>query len=476
MSRFSSDIPAVQFVVGVGMIRIALMPVMMLGVAAIMWSMNWRLAIVSFCLIGGYIYSVLRGTGPLNEIWGRFHAATGEMNAVMQENISGMRVVKAFGGRKQEEAKFGSLAKNVADSRHAAGGFMARRSAFLIFTTVAATGIVLWLGGNEVAAGRTTTGDLSAFLLYMAMLLSPIDGAVQQILGLSRVKAAGSRVLAILDGVSPVRERPRANTMPPVEGRVKFENVTMGYGGKEATLRGIDFKAPQGSLVAILGGPGSGKTTLAHLLPRFYDVTSGRVTVDGLDVRDVTLESLRRNVGIVLQDVFVFSGTFRDNIAYGMEASSEKQISEAAKVAQLHDFIVSLQDGYDTVVGERGIKLSGGQRQRLAIARTILRDPPILILDDSTSSVDTKTERELQQALADVMKDRTSFVIAHRLSTVRAATVILVMEDGEIVQQGTHEELIDQDGYYRQIYESQLLPTVEEALRRMSEENQRSDR
>ena len=257
---------------------------------------------------------------------------------------------------------------------------------------------------------------------------------------------------------------------------MKFENVTMGYGGKEATLRGIDFKAPQGSLVAILGGPGSGKTTLAHLLPRFYDVTSGRVTVDGLDVRDVTLESLRRNVGIVLQDVFVFSGTFRDNIAYGMEASSEKQISEAAKVAQLHDFIVSLQDGYDTVVGERGIKLSGGQRQRLAIARTILRDPPILILDDSTSSVDTKTERELQQALADVMKDRTSFVIAHRLSTVRAATVILVMEDGEIVQQGTHEELIDQDGYYRQIYESQLLPTVEEALRRMSEENQRSDR
>ena len=230
---------------------------------------------------------------PLNEIWGRYHAATGEMNAVMQENISGMRVVKAFGGRKQEEAKFGSLAKNVADSRQAAGGFMARRSAFLIFTTVAATGIVLWLGGNEVAAGRTTTGDLSAFLLYMAMLLSPIDGAVQQILGLSRVKAAGSRVLAILDGVSPVRERPRANTMPPVEGRVKFENVTMGYGGKEATLRGIDFKAPQGSLVAILGGPGSGKTTLAHLLPRFYDVTSGRVTVDGLDVRDVTLESLR---------------------------------------------------------------------------------------------------------------------------------------------------------------------------------------
>ncbi len=476
MSRFSSDIPAVQFVVGVGMIRIALMPAMMLGVAAIMWSMNWRLAIVSFCLIGGYIYSVLRGTGPLNEIWGRYHAATGEMNAVMQENISGMRVVKAFGGRKQEEAKFGSLAKNVADSRQAAGGFMARRSAFLIFTTVAATGVVLWLGGNEVAAGRTTTGDLSAFLLYMAMLLSPIDGAVQQILGLARVKAAGSRVLAILDGVSPVRERPRANTMPPVQGRVKFENVTMGYGGRETTLRGIVFEAPPGSLVAILGGPGSGKTTLAHLLPRFYDVSSGRVTIDGLDVRDVTLESLRRNVGIVLQDVFVFSGTFRDNIAYGMEASSEKQISQAAKVAQLHDFIVSLQDGYDTVVGERGIKLSGGQRQRLAIARTILRDPPILILDDSTSSVDTKTEHELQQALADVMKDRTTFVIAHRLSTVRAATAILVMEDGEIVQQGTHEELIDQEGYYRQIYESQLLPTVEEALRRMSEENRRSDR
>ena len=476
MSRFTSDIPAVQFVVGVGMIRITLMPIMMIGVAAIMWSMNWRLAIVSFFFIGGYIYSVLRGTGPLNEIWRRFYSATGEMNAVMQENISGMRVVKAFGGRRQEEAKFGAMAKQVADSRQAAGKFMARRSAFLIFTTVAATGIVLWMGGSEVASGRATTGDLSAFLLYMAMLLSPIDGAVQQILGLSRVNAAGSRMLEILDGVSPVQERKHAKTMPSVEGHVKFQNVTMGYGGREATLRGIDFDAPPGALVAILGSPGSGKTTLAHLLPRFYDVTSGSVTIDGHDVRDVTLESLRRNVGIVLQDVFVFSGTFRDNITYGMEKVSEKHMIEAARVAQLHDFIMSLQDGYNTVVGERGIKLSGGQRQRLAIARTILRDPPILILDDSTSSVDTKTEHELQQALADVMRDRTTFVIAHRLSTVRAATTIMVIEDGEIVQQGAHEELMAQGGYYRQIYESQLLPTIEEALKQVSEEYRRSDR
>ena len=190
----------------------------------------------------------------------------------------------------------------------------------------------------------------------------------------------------------------------------------------------------------------------------------------------MTLESLRRNVGIVLQDVFVFSGTFRDNITYGMEEVSEKRMIEAARVAQLHDFITSLQDGYNTVVGERGIKLSGGQRQRLAIARTILRDPPILILDDSTSSVDTKTELELQQALADVMRDRTTFVIAHRLSTVRAATTIMVIEDGEIVQQGAHEELIVQGGYYRQIYESQLLPTIEEALKQVSEEYRRSDR
>ena len=475
MSRLASDIPAVQFVVGVGMVRITLMPIMMIGVATIMLSMNWRLALVSFCLIGSYTYSVLRGTGPLNKMWERFHATTGEMNAIVQENITGMRVVKAFDGGKQEEAKFEASARNVAESHQATGKFTARRSSFLVFTTVTATGIVLWLGGNEVGAGRITTGELSTFLLYMTMLISPIDSAVQQILGLSRVKAAGRRILDILDEKSPVQEKRGALSMPLVNGHVKFENVTMGYGSGEATLHSIDFEAAPGTLVAILGGPGSGKTTIAHLLPRFYDVTSGRVTIDGYDVRDVTLESLRRNVGIVLQDVFVFAGTFQENIAYGVEESTEKQIIDAARVAQLHDFIANLKDGYDTVVGERGIRLSGGQRQRLAIARTILRNPPILILDDSTSSVDMKTEHELQQALTSVMEGRTTLVIAHRLSTVRAATTILVVEDGEIVQQGTHDDLIREGGYYQLIYESQLIPKVEQALRQESEVHRSSE-
>ena len=249
-----------------------------------------------------------------------------------------------------------------------------------------------------------------------------------------------------------------------MRGHVRFQGVSMSYEDAGASVvRGIDFEAVPGQLTAILGAPGSGKSTLAHLVPRFYDVTDGVVSIDGVDVRDATLSSLRRNVGIVMQDVFVFGGSIRDNIGYGAEGASLDRIVGAAKVAQLHDFIESTPRGYDTWVGERGVRLSGGQRQRLAIARTLLIDPPILILDDSTSSVDMGTEYQIQRAMEEVVVGRTTFVIAHRLSTVRRADLILVLDDGEVVERGSHEELMSVDGFYKRIYDMQLRPQESEA-------------
>ena len=295
----------------------------------------------------------------------------------------------------------------------------------------------------------------------MALLAMPVRMTGWLINTVTRAASAGQRIFDVLDAESPVQEKQGARPLPRIQGAVRFEGVSLRYDSAAQALRNIHFEVKPGQMVALLGAPGSGKSSVVHLIPRFYDVDEGRVTIDGHDVRNVTLASLRKNVGIVMQDVFVFAATLRDNIAYGVADGSLEDVIRVSKVAQLDEFISGLPNGYDSWVGERGVTLSGGQRQRLAIARTLLLDPPILVLDDSTSSVDVDTEHQIQQALAEVVKGRTTFVIAHRLSTVRRADLILVLDEGEIVERGTHQELLVQSGFYRDIHNYQLRPQEE---------------
>jgi ATP-binding cassette subfamily B protein len=301
-----------------------------------------------------------------------------------------------------------------------------------------------------------TLGTLLAFAQYNGQLSAPIRVIGFLLNTSSRAAAAGERIFEILDTTTEVAEKPDAEPLTGVKGHVRYEDVSFGYGKAMTVVDRVNIDALPGQTVALLGPVGSGKTTVLNLLPRFYDVTAGRVPIDGVDVRDVTLESLRANVGIVMQDVFLFNGTIRENIAYGRPEATDEEIIEAAKIARLHDFIMTLPGRYETWVGERGITLSGGQKQRVSIARTLLLDPRILVLDDSTSSVDMETEFLIQQALAELLKGRTAFVIAHRLRTVRNADQIIVLRDGRIAEQGTHDELIALGGMYREIYDVQL--------------------
>ena len=458
MSKATQDVEAVRMFISMGMVRGLSIFVMLGAVSVLMATTNWRLAIVSMAFVPLILWRALAMSNVLRPTWMKVQEETGAMTTVLQENLSGMKVVKAFGARRFEEAKFNARADTVAKLTYSATRLFASQGSLMTFIFTAATGAILWYGGREVAVDRLTAGGLASFIFYMGLLGMPVRMSGWMVNTVSRASSAGQRIYDVLDAESPVTQKPDAVPLPRVAGHVTFENVAVSYDEAGSAVRNINFQARPGQVIALLGGPGSGKSTIAHVIPRFYDVSEGRITIDGYDVRDVTLSSLRQNVGIVMQDVFVFAASMKDNIAYGLDDVDTEEVVRAAKVAQLHDFIEGLPDGYDSWGGERGITLSGGQRQRLAIARTILLDPPILILDDSTSSVDMATEFKLQQALDEVIRDRTTFVIAHRLSTVRRADLILALEDGEIVERGSHDELLELDGFYRSIHDMQLRP------------------
>ncbi len=465
MSIATADVDGVRRYISMGLVRAADIVLVTSATCILMFLLNWELALISLSFVP---FLALRSSivvRRLRVLWTGVQVLMGEMVTVLQENLSGITVVKSFAAEDYEKDRFARKTKELADQGYRADKEEGANSAIMTFFFTLVGGFILWYGGMQVINDLTfTLGDLTSFLVYMSMLQLPVRMTAFTVNAFSRAISSGERIFQVLDAESAIAEKPDAIELPRTKGAVQFEDVTFGYSGSALVVNGVDIDASPGQVTAVLGAPGSGKTTLVHLIPRFYDVTKGRVTIDGVDVRDVTLESLRRNVGIVHQDVFLFGASIKENISYGVVDATHEDIVHAAKVAQLHDFIMSLPAGYDTPVGEQGHTLSGGQRQRLAIARTILVNPPVLILDDSTSSVDVETERAIRRALSDVIIGRTTFVIAHRLSTVRGADLILVMKNGKIAEQGTHEELMERGEMYRDIYELQLRPQEEVML------------
>ena len=461
MSKATADVEAIRRYVNIGMVRSIEAGLRATILPLILVFINWELALISLAFIPLIVVRSVRVMSRLRAMWTRVQITMGEAVTVLQENLVGMNVVKAFASEEFEKRKYDRKAQQLRGEYFLSERTQGTNSAWMSFYFTVALGLILWYGGWEVLRGDLTVGELAMFMLFLNQLTFPVRMAGFIINSFSRAISSGRRLFDVLEAQSPVAEKDNALDLGRANGSVRFDNVSFGYDPRVPALRNVNITAERNQVIAILGAPGSGKSTIVNLLPRFYEVDEGSITIDGRDIRDLTLASLRRNVGIVQQDVFLFSATIRDNIAYGASGASLEDVIQAAKVAQLHDHIMTLPDGYDTWVGERGATLSGGQRQRLSIARSVLTDPPVLILDDSTSSVDVETERLIHRAMVAVMQGRTTFVIAHRLSTVRDADHIIVLDRGRIVEQGTHDELYDANGLYREILELQLRPQEE---------------
>ncbi len=455
MSRATQDVEGVRFFVSMGVIRMLYIVALVGVTAGIMLATNVRVALVALAFVPIVAGAAVWSSRTMRPVWTRIQNLQGELANVLHENLTGQRVVKAFAREDYEAEKFGRQATALFDESYRSTRFMGIVEPAMGALWLVSLAVVFWVGGREVIAGRMGEGQLVTFQLYLTFLQMPVR-SIGFIVGIaSRAQSSGDRIFELLDAESAVTERAAAAPLRPGPGDVRFERVSFSY-GVSPVLSDVCLHARPGEVVALLGPTGSGKSTVVNLLPRFYDVTDGAITIDGQDVRDVTLASLRGAVGIVQQDVFLFADTIRRNIAYGRPDASDDDVQAAARAARLHDFIAGLPDGYDTWVGERGVTLSGGQRQRLAIARTLLLDPRILVFDDSTSSVDTETEYLIQQALHELMRGRTTFVIAQRLRTVRSADQILVLRDGRIVEQGRHDQLLAAGGLYRDIYDLEL--------------------
>ena len=461
MTRATSDVEMVRRFTGMGFLQMLNAVVMLAGSLAVLFAMNWRLTLLILAIVPVALVLFSLFGRRVRPMFTRVQQNLAALNTVLQENLAGARVVKAFAREPHEAERFRRANQTLLDQNLAVFRTLALLIPTIFLVANLGTAGIVWYGGLQVIGGQLSVGELVAFNSYLFMVMMPVGMLGMIFSMIAQASASAERIFEILEAQSEVVEAPDAKPLPPVEGRVAFENVTFRYfGSGEPVLKDISFVAEPGQTVALLGATGSGKSTIINLIPRFYDVSEGRVTVDGHDVREVTLESLREQIGIVLQETTLFAGTIGENIAFGRPEASQEEIEAAARVAAAHDFITSFADGYDTFVGERGVTLSGGQKQRIAIARALLRNPRILILDDSTSNVDFETELRIQQALDELMKGRTSFVIAQRISTVLNADQILVLDRGQIVARGTHEELLETSPIYAEIYHSQLHGTA----------------
>src|SRR6266508_3727780 len=457
MSRATVDLQGVRFFLGYGLIFFFQNVLTVVSVTAVLFFVEWRLALIALAVTPFLVALAYRYSRVAHPTLRDVQQKLADVATVAQENIVGVNVVKAFAQEPAEEAKFDERSEAVFQQTLTANRQRALYVPLISFLPLLAQAAVLLAGARMVSHGSLSVGGFVAFNLYLGMLIMPLRSLGMWIGQAQRAAASGERIFQVMDEPEEVADRPGATELPPGPGHVHFERVSFEYLTGRPVLRDVDLEVPAGRTVALIGHTGSGKTTLTALVPRFYDVTAGRVTVDGSDVREVTLASLRRAIGVISQDPFLFSATVRENIAFGAGDLPQEAVEAVARAAQAHEFIERLAQGYETVIGERGITLSGGQRQRLAIARALAVDPRILILDDATASVDASTEALIRAGLRGAMVGRTTFIIAHRLSTIALADEIVVLADGRIAARGAHDELLGTSPVYAEIYEHGLL-------------------
>jgi ATP-binding cassette, subfamily B, bacterial len=457
MSRATVDLQGVRFFLGYGLIFFFQNLLTVVSVSVVLFFFEWRLAFVVLAVTPFLVALAYRYSRVAHPTLRDVQQKLADVATVAEENIVGVHVVKAFAQEPAEEEKFRGRNEALFGQTIRANRQRATYVPLLSFLPLLAQAAVLLVGARMVARGTLSTGSFVAFNLYLGMLVTPLRSLGMWVGQAQRATAAGERIFQVLDEPEDVADRPGAPDLPPGEGAVRFEDVSFSYLPGRPVLEHLDLALDAGTTVALIGHTGAGKTTLASLVPRFYDVDSGRVLVDGVDVRDVTLGSLRSSVGAITQDPFLFSTTVRENIAFGRPDLSDEDVERVARLAQAHEFVERLPQGYQTVIGERGITLSGGQRQRIAIARALAVDPRVLILDDATASVDATTEARIRAGLRQVMEGRTTLIIAHRLSTIALADEIVVLDSGRIRARGTHDELLETSSVYREIHEHGLL-------------------
>ncbi len=456
LSRAMQDVERIRFLTGRAVLGLVNAVVLLIGTAIALLLMNPQLALLALLTMPLLAWQATAFGLRFRPISLAIQQQMAVLTTRLEQNLRGARIVKAFAQEDKEIERFEKENRSWFDLSAHAAWLQAVNTPLMDLIANAATVFILWYGGRLVISGQITLGDLIAFTTYLSQMAGPVRRFGMIIPAIAQAGASSERIFEILDAQSQVQDEPDAQALPPVAGHLRFENVSFAYSNPHRVLNGVSFDARPGQVLALLGPTGSGKSSVINLIPRFYDPTSGRITIDGHDIRHVTQASLRRQIGIVLQESTLFATTIRENIAFGRPNATEEDVIEAAKAAQAHDFIMQMQAGYATEVGERGATLSGGQRQRIAIARALLKDPRILILDDATASVDTETERLIQKALARLMEGRTSIIIAQRLSTVRLADLILILEKGRVTAAGTHEELLATSSLYQRIYAGQL--------------------
>jgi len=459
LSRLMNDVTVIQSVVTETPIDTAKQLVTFVGGIGFLLAMNWRLCLLILVLLPLLVFVAKLFGRRLKSLSTSIQDQTAALSTLIEEVIAGIRVVKSFVQTTREEARFSAQVEQSLSLTLRRAGIMAVFIPVISLLTFSAAAAVLWYGGRQVIDGAVSPGELFAFVLFAGILIGPFSSAARVFAQIREAQGATARVFEILDTYPEIRDLPNAIALPAVSGHIAAEHVSFTYDARQPVLTDVSFGSKPGELVAIVGPTGAGKTTVMNLLHRFYDPTAGRITVDGIDLRQVTLESWYRQIALVPQETILFGGTILDNIRYGNRDATEEAVKEASRAAYAHDFIMGFPDQYQTLVGEKGINLSGGQRQRIAIARAVLKNPRILLLDEATSSLDTESERLVQEALERLMKGRTTVVIAHRLTTIQRADRILVLDKGRVVESGTHGELMARQGLYHYLYSIRLVET-----------------